>query len=161
MGTWRGQGVPAAQGVVVTLPHPRQVPTRLEPRQWAQVGRWRAPASSPDGSSRASHDDVPWICRLLPGCLHPLPHHALPADLSSREEALHVWIRRSINCTIKAAGRLLSVVIEGFPPQPGAPPVRSLLPGRVGGREASGRSPGHCYPCTFPSPAGRLYPPHS
>lgn len=81
---------------------------------------WRTPASGRDWSP----DDAPRVCLLFPGCLHLLPPLALLANLSSHKEPLHVWIKLSINCSVKPSGRLSSAVIEGFPPHPGAAPVQ-------------------------------------
>lgn len=63
-----------------------------------------------------------------------LSHHALPADLSSRKEPLHVWIRPPINCPIKLARRLSSAIIEGFSRHPGLPWPWGLPSGCVGDR---------------------------
>lgn len=109
-----------------------------------------AQASGRDGSP----DDAPQVCLLFPGCLHLLPPLALLANLSSHKEPLHVWIKLSINCSVKPSGRLSSAVIEGFAPHPGAAPAQKRPFWTRGGREASKQSPGH--PCIRPAPAGSL-----
>ena len=101
-----------------------------------------------------SPDDAPRVCLLFPGCLHLLPPLALLANLSSHKEPLPVWIKLSINCSVKPPGRLSSAVIEGFPPPArGQLLRRSVLPGAG----VAGRPP--CSPRGTPAFAPRLRAP--
>lgn len=147
--------MPGAQAVVVTAPHPLPSHPRagchqvLSPGGGRGMEGWRTAASGRDWS-----DDAPRVCLLCPGCLHLLPSLALPANLSSHKEPLPVWIKLSINCSVKPPGRLSSAVIEGFPPPgPGQLQRRSVLPGAG----VAGRPP--CSPRGSPAFAPRLRAP--
>lgn len=86
--------MPGAQGVMVT-------PVGVS-KPWLQavgVG-WKDGTCQPLAQTSLSGFLMMTVCEFVSFYqLSPSPsHHALPADLSSRKEPLHVWIRLSINC---------------------------------------------------------------
>lgn len=93
----------------------------LTPGSGCGVEGWLTPASAPDWSCWASHDDTPRLCVLSPGRLRPCP--ITPSSQLTFHPTRSLFMPGSDPPQSKPAERLSSAVIKGFPPDSGDHPV--------------------------------------